>query len=58
MTGRYETEVNKLKEQLREADAVIVEAGSGLSTSARYDFGGDRLRRHFGDFVAKYGIWN
>lgn len=55
-TGHYETEVNKLKERLHNAEAVIVGAGSGLSTSAGYDFSGERLQRYFGDFVAKYGI--
>ena len=35
---------------------MIIGAGSGLSTSAGYNFGGERLKRHFGDFVKKYGI--
>ncbi|MGN0267042.1 MAG: SIR2 family NAD-dependent protein deacylase [Lachnospiraceae bacterium] len=57
-TGHYESEINKLKDQIRKADAVIVGAGSGLSTSAGYDFGGERLKKHFGDFVEKYGMTN
>lgn len=31
-------------------------AGSGLSASAGYEFAGERLKKHFGDFVNKYGM--
>lgn len=30
--------------------------GAGLSSSAGYDFGGERLQKYFGDFVEKYGL--
>ena len=55
-TGSYETEIKKLKEKITNADAVIVGAGAGLSSSAGYDFGGERLQKYFGDFVEKYGM--
>lgn len=35
-TGTYETEIKKLKEIFQNADAVIVGAGAGLSSSAGY----------------------
>lgn len=56
VTGEYEDEIVRLKRAFAQADAVIVGAGSGLSTSAGLDFGGERLQRLFGDFVEKYGI--
>ena len=41
---------------LDQADAVVVGAGSGLSTSAGFVYGGDRFQRYFSDFGAKYGF--
>ncbi|MGN1271845.1 MAG: SIR2 family NAD-dependent protein deacylase [Lactobacillus sp.] len=55
-TGSYENEIAKLRQIFQEADAVIVGAGAGLSASAGYDFGGERLKKYFGDFVSKYGM--
>lgn len=55
-TGSYEEELQKLSEVLETADAVIVGAGSGLSTSAGFNYSGERLYKYFGDFVEKYGM--
>ena len=55
-TGAYETGIKKLKEEIQNVDAVIVGAGAGLSSSAGYDFAGERLKKYFGDFVEKYGM--
>lgn len=55
-TGTYENELKKLRMAFEESDAVIIGAGSGLSASAGYEFAGERLKKHFGDFVNKYGI--
>ena len=55
-TGTYENELKKLRMAFEESDAVIIGAGSGLSTSAGYEFAGERLKKHFGDFVNKYGM--
>lgn len=55
-TGSYDNEIKKLNEAFQSADAVIVGAGAGLSTSAGYDFAGDRLQKYFADFVEKYGM--
>lgn len=55
-TGSYNEELPKLAEVLRRADAVVVGAGSGLSTSAGFDYSGERLQKYFGDFVEKYGM--
>ena len=50
------TEIEKLQEALREADAIIVGAGAGLSTSAGFTYSGERFERHFADFIGKYGF--
>lgn len=44
----------RLKEELDTADAVVIGAGSGLSTSAGFTYTGERFQRYFGDFIAKY----
>lgn len=41
---------------MRAADAVIVGAGAGLSTSAGFSYAGPRFQAHFADFIARYGF--
>ena len=41
---------------MREADAVVVGAGAGLSTSAGFTYSGERFQRHFADFIRQYGF--
>ena len=48
--------VERLRAALDECDAVIVGAGAGLSTSAGYEYGGERFRANFTDFEAEYGF--
>lgn len=48
--------IEKLKEAVREADALMIGAGAGLSTAAGFTYSGERFRRWFGDFAAKYGF--
>ena len=57
MTSEYnENEINTLREWLRGADAVVVGAGAGLSTAAGFTYSGERFRKYFSDFAAKYGF--
>lgn len=51
-----EESIRKLKDELDKCDAIIIGAGSGLSTAAGYTYSGDRLNKYFFDFVNKYGI--
>ena len=46
----------QLKKALHEADAVIIGAGAGLSTSAGFTYAGERFRTYFSDFASKYGF--
>ena len=48
--------IERLRTALRDADAVVIGAGAGLSAAAGFDYGGARFLRHFGDFAARYGI--
>ncbi len=53
-TETYLDKIGKLKEQIETADAVIIGAGAGLSTSAGFVYTGERFQKHFSDFAAKY----
>lgn len=48
--------IERLRTALRDADAVVIGAGAGLSAAAGFDYGGARFLRHFWDFAARYGI--
>ena len=48
--------IARLKQELDTADAVVIGAGSGLSTSAGFTYTGERFQKYFGDFIAKYGF--
>lgn len=55
-TETYLEKIERLKLALDEADAVVIGAGAGLSTSAGLTYAGERFEKHFGDFIEKYGI--
>lgn len=45
---------SKAKAVILAADAIIIGAGAGLSTSAGFTYSGERFDRYFGDFAKKY----
>jgi NAD-dependent SIR2 family protein deacetylase len=49
-------EIEKLRKALQSADAVVVGAGAGLSTSAGFTYSGERFEQHFADFIRQYGF--
>ena len=53
-TGYYSDKITELKEKISEADAVVIGAGSGLSTSAGFVYSGERFKQYFSDFEEKY----
>ena len=55
-TGSYSDNVNRLREELDKADAVVIGAGAGLSTAAGFTYTGERFQRYFSDFADKYGF--
>ncbi len=55
-TERYSDNINKLKQAIEEADAIVIGAGAGLSTSAGYTYSGERFQKYFSDFEEKYSF--
>ena len=55
-TTDYSVQIKDLQTALSEADTVIIGAGAGLSTSAGFVYTGERFKKYFSDFAAKYGI--
>ncbi len=55
-TGTYSQQIEWLKHELADADAVVIGAGAGLSTSAGFVYDGERFEQHFSDFAEKYGL--
>lgn len=54
--GTREENITRLNEELKTADAIVVGAGAGLSTSAGLTYSGERFQRYFTDFAEKFGI--
>lgn len=48
--------IARVKNEIEQADAVLIGAGAGLSTSAGLTYSGPRFYKYFSDFHAKYGI--
>lgn len=55
-TENISDNIEKLKEKIRTADAVVIGAGAGLSTSAGFTYSGKRFEKYFSDFRKKYGF--
>ena len=49
-------QIERLKYEIKAADAVVIGAGAGLSTAAGFTYSGARFRQYFGDFEKKYGF--
>lgn len=50
------SELDKIKTYLEKADAVVIGAGAGLSTSAGFTYSGERFEKYFSDFRERYGF--
>lgn len=50
------SQIDRLKEAIKTIDAVVIGAGSGLSTAAGFTYTGERFDKHFSDFARKYGF--
>lgn len=55
-TDNYSQKIEQLKAEIQGSDAILIGAGSGLSTSAGLTYGGERFLKYFSDFHEKYGI--
>lgn len=50
--------IEQLKENIKNAEAIIIGAGAGLSTSAGFTYNGKRFNKYFSDFIEKYHFRN
>ena len=55
-TGDYWQKIERPKAEIQGADAILIGAGSDLSTSAGLTYSGERFLKYFSDFHEKYGI--
>ena len=55
-TGSYSGNIQKLRKAIDEADAIVIGAGAGLSTSAGFIYSGERFEKYFFDFAERFGI--
>ena len=54
--GLREEQIELLKNEIQKADAIVIGAGAGLSTSAGFTYSGERFEKYFFDFIKEYGI--
>lgn len=50
----YEDKLSNIKELTANADAIVIGAGAGLSTSAGFTYSGERFDKYFSDFKERY----
>ncbi len=55
-TENYSEKISRLKNEIENADAIVVGAGAGMSASAGFTYDGERFERNFADFRKKYGF--
>ena len=55
-TTDFSQKIDRLRAALRDADAIVIGAGAGLSASAGFDYSGARFEANFSDFWKKYGF--
>lgn len=55
-TENISDNIEKLREKIRTADAIVIGAGAGLSTAAGFTYSGERFEKYFFDFRQKYGF--
>lgn len=51
-----DVKIEFLKNEIKKADAIVIGAGAGLSTSAGFTYSGERFEKYFFDFSKKFGI--
>ena len=54
-TINYWDNIERVKEAINVADAVLVGIGAGMSTSAGLSYSGERFHKYFDDFYKK--VW-
>lgn len=52
----WDNAIETVRQKIQDADAILIGAGAGLSTSAGFTYSGKRFADHFPDFIEKYGF--
>lgn len=52
----YDDKILKTAECINKADAIVIGAGAGMSTSAGLTYGGERFEKLFPEYIKKYGM--
>ena len=47
---------NQVKQEISDANAIVIGAGAGLSLAAGFTLSGERFTNYFADFIKKFGI--
>ena len=55
-TESYSEQIDRLKNEIENADAIVIGAGAGMSVSAGFSYDGARFEKYFADFRKKYGF--
>lgn len=55
-TAGFSADINRLKNEIETADAIVIGAGAGLSTAAGFTYSGERFEKYFSDFIEKYSF--
>lgn len=55
-TGKSLAHIDRLRQTLAAAQAVVIGAGAGLSTAAGFTYRGKRFEHYFADFIRQYGF--
>lgn len=53
-TNDTSAQIDKLRQAMDAAEAIVVGAGAGLSTAGGISYTGERFRKNFADFIARY----
>ena len=54
--GTRQENLDRLKNEIETADAIVIGAGAGLSTAAGFTYSGERFEKYFFDFAELFGI--
>lgn len=52
----YKEKISRISELIDRAEAIVIGAGAGMSTSAGLTYSGERFKRFFSEFIKKYKI--
>ena len=55
-TESYSEQIDRLKNEIENAHAVVIGAGAGMSAAAGMAYDGERFEKYFADFHKKYGF--